>query len=157
MPRRSSSRILVRRQTAGTSPTGLIQATSTSPTASRPTRFMSCPFEHGKTLLDRGPMSYMLGNFRTSGLHLLRRPPLHGQRGWNARRGPGPFGEATAVPNVVGKPHIVGDPTCCFFAAKNQACSAFAPNVSDAYVLPAAGVVGNSGRNTLRGPRTNVF
>ena len=116
------------------------------------------PFGHGKTLLNRGPLSYILGNFRTSGVYTYYAGhPFTVNAGGTLGAALDPFGEATAVPNVVGKPHIVGDPTCWFFAAKNQACSALAPNVSDAYVLPAAGVVGNSGRNTLRGPRTNVF
>jgi hypothetical protein len=32
-----------------------------------------------------------------------------------------------------------------------------APTLTDAYALPASGQVGNSGRNTLRGPRISVF
>jgi hypothetical protein len=68
-----------------------------------------------------------------------------------------PFGQATAVPNVVGTPRIVGSPDCWYYASVNNACQTLAPSVGDAFVLLPAGQVGNSGRNRLRGPHTSVF
>jgi len=41
--------------------------------------------------------------------------------------------------------------------AGNQSCAALEPGLTDAYQLQAAGSLGNVGRNTLRGPHTNVF
>jgi len=64
---------------------------------------------------------------------------------------------ATAVPNVIGTSHIVGSPDCWFYAAQNSHCQALAPGLTNAFALPASGTVGDSGRNTLRGPHTSVF
>jgi hypothetical protein len=41
--------------------------------------------------------------------------------------------------------------------AQNKACQALAPGLSSPFQALPAGVVGNSGRNTLRGPHTTVF
>jgi hypothetical protein len=68
-----------------------------------------------------------------------------------------PYGYTTAVPNLVGKPHIVGDPNCWFYASKNSACSLLSPSTTDAYATTAVGAIGDVSRNSLRGPRTNVF
>ena len=67
------------------------------------------------------------------------------------------FGAVAATPNLVGTPHIVGNVDCWFFVAGNKSCAAQEPGLSDAYQLQAAGFLGNVGRNTLRGPHTNVF
>ncbi|HEY3706840.1 MAG TPA: TonB-dependent receptor, partial [Terracidiphilus sp.] len=56
-----------------------------------------------------------------------------------------------------GKPHVVGDPDCWFYAGKNSTCGTKAPGGSDAYAVTAVGVVGNVRRNPLRGPRIDVF
>ena len=68
-----------------------------------------------------------------------------------------PYGFATATPFLIGKPHIVGDPACWYYTSENSACSQFASNLTDAFAAPPSGQFGNSGRNTLIGPRTNVF
>jgi hypothetical protein len=68
-----------------------------------------------------------------------------------------PFGAVTAVPLVVGSPHVVGDVNCWFYASKNSACQAVASGLSDAFQLQPAGTFGNAGRNILRGPHTSVF
>ena len=116
------------------------------------------PFGRGKQMLNHGPLSWILGNFRTSGVYTYYSGhPFTVNAGGTLTASLDPFGQATAVPFVVGKPHIVGDPTCWYYAAKNKACGARAPGLADAYALPAPGQVGNSGRNTLRGPRTSVF
>ena len=116
------------------------------------------PFGRGKQMLNHGPLSWILGNFRTSGVYTYYSGhPFTVNAGGTLTSSLDPFGEATAVPFVVGKPHIVGDPACWYYAAKNKSCGVQAPGLTDAYALPAPGQVGNSGRNTLRGPRTDVF
>ena len=116
------------------------------------------PFGPGKSMLNSGPLSWILGNFRTSGVYTYYSGhPFTVNSGGTLAASLDPYGEATAVPFVTGKPHIVGNPNCWFFAAKNWACGKLAPTMTDAYALPAPGQVGNSGRNTLRGPRISVF
>ena len=61
------------------------------------------------------------------------------------------------MPNVIGTPGIVGNPSCWFYISTNKACKAVEPSLRDAFQATTAGVVGDSGRNTLRGPHTNVF
>lgn len=115
------------------------------------------PFGHNKQFLNSGVLSYMFGNFRTSGIYTFYsgHPFTVNEGGLNSQLDP--FGQATAVPNVIGTPVIVGDPDCWYFSSKNAACVAQKPNLTDAFAATPGGVVGNSGRNTLRGPHTNVF
>jgi hypothetical protein len=116
------------------------------------------PFGRGKSMLNSGALSWILGNFRTSGVYTYYSGhPFTVNAGGTLAAALDPYGEATAVPFVIGTPHIVNDPNCWFFAAKNKACGMLAPTLTDAYALPASGQVGNSGRNTLRGPRISVF
>ncbi len=116
------------------------------------------PFGHGKPHMNHGPMSWILGDFRTSGVYTFYSGhPITVNSGGTLNNALDPYGFAVAPPFVIGKPHIVGDPSCWYYVSKNKACSALAPNLSDAYALPAAGTFGNSGRNTIIGPRTNVF
>ena len=116
------------------------------------------PFGHGKSMLNHGPLSWILGDFRTSGVYTFYSGhPFTVNAGDTLSTALDPYGQATATPFVTGKPHIVGDPNCWFFASGNPSCSKLASNLSDAFTLPAAGQFGNSGRNTLDGPRTNVF
>jgi len=116
------------------------------------------PFGRGKQMLNHGPMSWILGNFRTSGVYTFYSGhPFTVNAGGTLGSALDPFGDATATPYVIGKPHIVGDPTCWFYASQNSACGTLAPGQTDAYALPLAGQFGNSGRNTLVGPHTNVF
>lgn len=54
-------------------------------------------------------------------------------------------------PDVVGKPVIVGKPTCYFYISTNPGCVALSPNTPDAFVVPPAQLrYGNEGRNVLR-------
>ena len=68
-----------------------------------------------------------------------------------------PYGFSTATPFLVGTPHQVGKQGCWFYVSANSACTALAPDLSNAYAAPPSGEFGNSGRNTLVGPRTDVF
>ncbi|HLJ89000.1 MAG TPA: carboxypeptidase regulatory-like domain-containing protein [Candidatus Angelobacter sp.] len=115
------------------------------------------PFGHGKPFLNQGLLSHILGGFRTSGVYTFYsgHPFTVNEGSLNATLDR--FGEATAVPNVIGASHIVGNPSCWFFSSINKACKALAPNLTDAFQVLGAGQVGNSGRNTLRGPHVNVF
>jgi hypothetical protein len=116
------------------------------------------PFGQGKPLLNHGLLSWLFGGFRTSGVYTFYSGhPFTVNSGGTLGNALDPYGEATATPFLIGKPHTVGDPNCWFFAAKNASCGTLAPNLTDAYALPAAGQFGNSGRNTLVGPRTDVF
>src|SRR5262249_54175162 len=102
--------------------------------------------------------SHVFGGFRTSGVYTYYSGhPFTVNEGGGLGAALDPFGQATAVPNVVGATHIIGDPRCWFYSPQNPACQALAPGLSNPFQVLAAGVVGNSGRNTLRGPHTTVF
>jgi len=116
------------------------------------------PFGNGRRFVNSGLLAKIVGGFQTSGVYTYYSGhPFTVNEGGTLAAGLDPFGQATAVPNVVGRPVIVGDPNCWFFVSSNKACTALEPSLADAYQITATGVVGNSGRNTLRGPHTNVF
>ena len=116
------------------------------------------PFGHGKQYLNHGAMSWIFGDFRTSGVYTFYSGhPITVNSGGTLNNALDPYGFAVAPPFLIGKPHIVGDPSCWYYVSKNKACTTLASNLTDAYALPAAGTFGNSGRNTIIGPRTNVF
>jgi hypothetical protein len=116
------------------------------------------PFGSGRRYLNSGLLSKIIGGFETSGVYTYYSGhPFTLNEGGTLAAALDPFGQATAVPNVVGNPAIVGNPNCWFFISANKACTALEPNLSDAFQVTAPGAVGNSGRNTLRGPHTNVF
>jgi len=116
------------------------------------------PFGHGKTFLHDGILSHIFGGFRTSGVYTFYSGhPFTVNEGGTLGSALDPFGQATAVPNVIGTARIIGNPNCWYYVAVNKACQALAPELTNAYQVLPAGVVGNSGRNTLRGPHTTVF
>jgi hypothetical protein len=116
------------------------------------------PFGHDKQMLNHGPLAWIFGDFRTSGVYTFYSGhPFTVNAGSTLASALDPYGYATATPFLIGTPHRVGDPACWYYISKNSACSKFAPNLTDAYAAPPSGQFGNSGRNTLIGPRTNVF
>jgi hypothetical protein len=116
------------------------------------------PFGRGKAFLKQGPLSYIFGGFRTSGVYTYYSGhPFTVNGGGGLATALDPYGQATATLNLVGKPTLVKSPDCWYFAAQNKQCGVLAPTLTNAFALPAPGVVGNSGRNTLRGPHINVF
>jgi hypothetical protein len=116
------------------------------------------PFGRGMRLLNHGIASYVLGNFRTSGVYTFYSGhPFTVNAGGALTDALDAYGYATATPNLIGKPHIVGDPNCWFYFSGNKGCTTLAPNDTDAYALPVSGSYGSSGRNTLSGPHTDVF
>jgi hypothetical protein len=117
------------------------------------------PFGRGKAMLQRGPLSWILGNWQTSGVYTYYsgHPFQVNENDGQHNSILDPFGYTTATPDQVGKPHVVGDPDCWFYAGENSACGTKAQGGIDAYTMTAVGAVGNVGRNPLRGPHINVF
>lgn len=115
------------------------------------------PFGRGKSLFNEGLLSHIFGGFKTSGVYTYYSGhPFTLNLGGRSSILDA-FGQATAVPNVVGPGAIVANPSCWFYNAANPACAALAPGLANPYQVVAPGVVGDSGRNTLRGPHTTVF
>lgn len=116
------------------------------------------PFGKGKNFANHGLLSAILGGFRTSGVYTYYSGhPFTVNGGGGLAAALDPNGQATATVNLIGKPTLVHNTDCWYFAAQNARCAALAPNATNAFSLPAPGVIGNNGRNTLRGPHTNVF
>ncbi len=118
------------------------------------------PFGHGKSMFNQGLPALILGNWRTSGVYTYYsgHPFTVNENDGIRNAALDPYGYTTATPDVIGTPHVVGDPACWFYVSSNSACGKHAPSSdTNAYALTAAGVIGNSGRNTLFGPHTNVF
>jgi hypothetical protein len=116
------------------------------------------PFGHGKQFLKEGIASWILGGWQTSGVYTYYSGhPFTVNEGGTLQSQLDLFGQATAVPNVTGKPQVLSNPNCWFYVSKNTACKTLAPSLTDVYSQTASGVIGNSGRNTLRGPSTDVF
>ena len=115
------------------------------------------PFGHGKSMLNQGWLSWIFGDFRTSGVYTYYSGHPFTVNAGSLNTSLDPFGQATATPNLIGKPHTVGDPDCWYYVSKNKSCRLKSSGLTDAYSAPAKGTVGNSGRNTLRGPRISVF
>lgn len=116
------------------------------------------PFGNGRRFVNSGIASKIIGGFQTSGVYTYYSGhPFTVTEGSALSSSLDAFGQATAVPNVIGTPVILGNPNCWFFVSANKACVALNSSLTNAYQATAAGVVGNSGRNTLRGPHTNVF
>ncbi len=116
------------------------------------------PFGRRKQFLQSGPLSYILGGFRTSGVYTYASGrPFTVNSGGTLNSSIDPFGAATAVPNIIGTPTIVGTPDCWYYAAQNSFCQAAAPGLTDAFQLQNSGEFGNASRNLLRGPHASVF
>ncbi|AEU37724.1 TonB-dependent receptor [Granulicella mallensis] len=100
----------------------------------------------------------ILEGFRTSGVYTFYSGiPYQINAGSTLGNSLDPYGAATNVPNLIGKPHTVGKVDCWFYASQNQACRVDAPHLTDSYSLPNSGYVGDLARNTMRGPHTSVF
>jgi hypothetical protein len=116
------------------------------------------PFGKGKQFASGGILSKVVGGFTTSGSYTYASGrPYTVNSGGSIGSSIDPAGSATAVPNVIGTPLTVGNVNCWFYTSSNSACAALAPNSTDAFALQQPGQFGNEGRNTLRGPSTNVF
>jgi hypothetical protein len=116
------------------------------------------PFGKGKPFLSNGIGAAILGGWQTSGVYTFSSGrPFTMVSGSNYSNALDVYGAATAVPNVIGTPQTVGTVGCWVFESANPACLAANPTGADAFQEQALGQFGNAGRNTLRGPHTNVF
>jgi hypothetical protein len=154
---------------SGAAPNGRNYASWSGPSDfDTPHRFIASyvyelPFGRGKAFASHGIASYLIGNFRTSGVYTYASGrPFTVSSGGARSNALDAFGAVAATPNQIGAPHIVGNVDCWFFASNakigtTSPCLNLAPGLTDAYQLQTSGFLGNVGRNTLRGPRTNVF
>jgi outer membrane receptor protein involved in Fe transport len=117
------------------------------------------PFGHNKPFLSSGVESVVLGGWRTSGIYTYSSGrPFTVTSGGNLSKDIDIYGNATSLPNMMGRPKVVGNVKCWFYYSKNKTCQALSPGTTDAYELPtAANPYGNGSVNNLRGPHTNVF
>ena len=125
------------------------------------------PFGRNRRFVHDGILSYIIGGFKTSGVYTFASGrPFTVSSGGSLAGTLDSFGAVAAAPNLIGTPHIVGDPNCWFYASQSKMtvsgvpvfpCQQLAPDLTDAYQLQTSGFLGNVGRNTLRGPHTNVF
>jgi len=121
------------------------------------------PVGRGKSMLNTGPLSWVLGNWRVSGVYTYYSGyPFTATWGNESSELDAP-GYATAVPNVVGKAHYVRKPTCWFYDSGTSGCGAVGGNLQDAYANPVTTVngqpvynIGNGRRNSLISPNTDV-
>lgn len=149
---------------SGSAPNGYNYAAWTGPSDfDTPQRFVGSyvwelPFGRNRRFLREGVLSYIVGGFRTSGVYTFASGrPFTVSSGGSIANSLDKFGAVAATPNRVGAPVIVGNVDCWFFVTKNAACAALEPGLSDAFALQDPGFLGNLGRNTLRGPHTNVL
>ena len=116
------------------------------------------PFGRGRQFATHGPLSWIIGGFRTSGSYTYASgKPFTVSSGGAIGNSIDPAGTDLAVPNVIGTPQILGNANCWFYASTNSACRALDPTGTNAFALQAPGQFGNAGRNIIRGPHTNVF
>lgn len=108
-------------------------------------------------MLKTGPLSWVLGNWRTSGVFTFYNGNPFTAVWGNNNSLLDPYGYATDVPNVVGKVHYVRKPTCWFYDSGTSGCTSQGSGLSNAFANPGTGVVGNGSRNSLRAPDTIVF
>ncbi len=115
------------------------------------------PFGKGKSMLTSGPLSYVLGNWRTSGVYTFYSGIPFTATWGNESSLLDPYGYATAVPNKVGNVHYVKKPSCWFYSSATSGCSPYGSGLSDAFADAGNGVIGNGTRNSLNSPATDVF
>jgi hypothetical protein len=119
---------------------------------------LELPFGHGKAFANSGVSAWILGGWRTSGVYTFYSGrPFTVVSGSSYSTAIDLYGAATAVPNVIGAPQIVGNISCWFYASQNRACKALDPSGTNAFAEQPLGQFGDAGRNILRGPRTSLF
>jgi hypothetical protein len=116
------------------------------------------PFGQGKPFATKGVGSAVLGGWKSSGIYTYTTGlPFTVTAGSSYSDLIDINGMATALPNLIGKPKIVGSPQCWFYTP-TTACQTLSPNTAAAWSLPTStDPYGDGGTNTLRGPHTDVF
>jgi len=115
------------------------------------------PFGHGKPMLQSGPAAWILGNWRTSGVYTF-----YSGHPFTATWGSessllDAYGFATAVPNVVAPVHYLRKQKCWFYDSANSNCSLYGSGLTTPFADPGKYIIGDGRRNTLVGPRTQLF
>jgi hypothetical protein len=107
------------------------------------------PFGKGKPFASSGAASKIAGGFQVTGAYTYAagRPFTAFASSNNSSID---IGEEQALPNVIGTPVTPDNVNCWFYSSANSKCKGFSG--ANAFSIPAPGVFGNSGRNTLRGP-----
>lgn len=108
------------------------------------------PFGAHKQWLSSGIVSKILGGFQVAGSYTYAagRPFTAFD---TANSSSIDIGEEQALPNATGIAPVMPETvTCWFYVSTNSGCKGISG--TNAFSLPASGVFGNSGRNTLRGP-----
>ena len=111
------------------------------------------PFGKGKPMLANGVMSKVFGGFQVAGSYTYSagRPFTALD---SANSSSIDIGEEVALPNATGTAPVMPQTvTCWFYVSTNSGCKGITG--TNAFSLPAPGVFGNAGRNTLRGPGLN--
>ena len=112
------------------------------------------PLGKGKPFANHGALAYIVGGFQTSGsLTLASGRPFTVFSPANSSSID--IGLQNALANVIGRPVMPETVNCWFYASKNAGCNGISG--TDAFAAPPTGVLGNAGRNVLRGPDTKVF
>lgn len=109
------------------------------------------PFGKGRKFATHGFLAQVLGGFSLSGSAFKQ----SGRPLTLLATGNSPTianGLNTATPNIVGPPILPHNIDCWYYHSANPFCRAQLPNATNFAPVPAAGVYGNSGRNTIRGP-----
>jgi hypothetical protein len=107
------------------------------------------PFGPSKPFASAGAMSKIFGGFQAAGSYTAAsgRPFTPFATSNNSSID---IGEEQALPNVIGRPSYPQNVNCWYYDSANAKCAAFSG--SNAFSIPAPGVFGNAGRNSLRGP-----
>jgi len=115
------------------------------------------PFGSGKAMLQSGPASWVLGNWTTSGVYTFYSGHPF-QAAWSSENSLlDAYGFAVAPPNQVATVHYLKKTSCWFYDASNSKCGAAASGLTTPFTDPGQYNIGNVGRNTLVGPRTQLF
>ncbi|PWU06752.1 MAG: TonB-dependent receptor [Terriglobia bacterium] len=108
------------------------------------------PFPKGK-----GAASYVLGGWRlVGGLAFASGRPFTPTA--NSNNSSIDRGLQSGLPNAIGAPFVPENIDCWYYSSRNANCRRLFPNATDFLTIPAAGVFGSVGRNSLRAQGTRI-
>jgi hypothetical protein len=115
------------------------------------------PFGPGKSMLQSGPASWVLGGWTTSGVYTFYSGHPF-QAAWSSESSLlDAYGFAVAVPNQAAPVKYLKRQTCWFYDSANSACGQYGAGLTSPYANPGNFNIGNVGRNPLVGPQTQLF